>query len=74
MAIARQAVQRHRAENSKQIFPEIKLCGSVPNSYIHVSVIELYIPTICLPICCSKIGGSVVGKYKSLTNTVPRVR
>jgi hypothetical protein len=29
----------HCAENSKQIFPEMKLRGLVPNFYIHVSVI-----------------------------------
>ena len=33
-------------ENSKHIFPEMKLL----NSYIHVSVSDLYIPTIGLPI------------------------
>ena len=29
---------------------EMKLCGLVPNSYIHVSVNDLYIPRIGLPI------------------------
>jgi hypothetical protein len=37
-------------ENSKQIFPEMKLRGLSPNSYIHVSVSDLYITTIGLPI------------------------
>jgi hypothetical protein len=36
-------------ENSKQIFPEMKLRGLSSNSYIHVSVSDLYIPTISLP-------------------------
>jgi len=36
----------HCTENSKQIFPEMKLCDLVPNLYIHVSVRHLYIPTI----------------------------
>jgi hypothetical protein len=31
-------LQRHCTENSKQIFPEIKLRGLVPNFHIHVSV------------------------------------
>ncbi len=33
-------------ENSKQIFPEMKLRGLVPNFLTHVSVSDLYIPTI----------------------------
>jgi hypothetical protein len=37
-------------KNSKQIFPEKELCGLSPNFYIHVSVSDLYIPTIGLPI------------------------
>ncbi len=45
-------LQRHCTENSKQIFPEMKLRGLVPNSYIHVTVSDLYIPRI------SKIGGN----------------
>jgi hypothetical protein len=55
-------------ENSKQIFPEKKLGGIGPNSYIHVSVSDLYIPTIamvCL-FCCRKIDGPIIGIYKSL--------
>jgi hypothetical protein len=34
----------------KKIFPEMKLRGLSPNSTIHVSVNDLYIPTIGLPI------------------------
>ncbi len=34
-------LHRHCTENSKQIFPEVKLRGLVPNSYIHVSGSEL---------------------------------
>ncbi len=44
------ALQRHSTENSKQIFPEMKLRGLVPNSYIRVSVSDLYIPMIDPPI------------------------
>ncbi len=43
-------VQRQYTENSKQIFPEMKLHNLSPNSYIHVSVSDLYILTIGLPI------------------------
>jgi hypothetical protein len=43
-------LQRNYTENSKQIFPEMKLGGLVPNSYIHVLVNDLCIPTIGRPI------------------------
>jgi hypothetical protein len=48
MAIIHTAKTVYR--NSKKIFPEMKLCGLGTNSYIHVSVSDLYIPTIDLPI------------------------
>ncbi len=38
----------HCNENSKHIFPEMKLQGLVPNFYIHVSGSDLYIPMTCL--------------------------
>ncbi len=41
---------QHYTENPIYVFPERKLCGLVPNSYIHVSVSDLYIPRIGLPI------------------------
>jgi hypothetical protein len=44
------ALQRQYTENLKQIFLEMKLRGLSPSSYIHVSVSDLYIPTIGLPI------------------------
>ncbi len=37
-------LQMQRTENSKQIFPEMKLCGLVPSFYIHAS--DLYITTV----------------------------
>jgi hypothetical protein len=43
-------MQRHNTENSKQIFPEKELRGLSPNFHIYVSVGNLYIPTIGLPI------------------------
>jgi hypothetical protein len=44
------ALGRHYTENSKQVFPEMKLRGLIPSFYIYVSVSDLYIPTIGLPI------------------------
>jgi hypothetical protein len=44
------ALQRHNTKNSKQIFPEKKLRCLSPHFLIHVSVSNLYIPTIGLPI------------------------
>jgi hypothetical protein len=40
----------HCTENPVYEFPEMKLRGFVPNSYIHVSVSNLCIPRIGLPI------------------------
>jgi hypothetical protein len=40
----------HNTENSKQIFPEKEYRGLSPDIHINVSVIDLYIPTIGLPI------------------------
>jgi hypothetical protein len=40
-------LQRHNTEN---VFPEKKLRSLSPNFHIHVSVSDLYIPTISLPI------------------------
>jgi hypothetical protein len=48
----------------------MKLRGLSANSYIHVSVSDLYNPTIGLPILMlKKISGPIVGIYKSLTET-----
>ncbi len=56
----------HCTENSKQIFPEMKLRGLVASFYIHVSVSEFfYIPPISPQTQYSKIGGPIVGTYKS---------
>jgi hypothetical protein len=52
-----------------QIFPEMKLRGLVPSFHIHVSVSDLCFPTIGPPILLQKIGGRIVGIYKSLTDT-----
>jgi hypothetical protein len=44
------SLQRHNTKNSKQIFPEKALRGLSPYFHIHMSVSDLYIPTIRLPI------------------------
>jgi hypothetical protein len=43
-------LQRTNTENSKQIFPDKELRVNSPNFHTHVSVSDLYIPTIDLPI------------------------
>ncbi len=43
-------LQRHNTENLKQIFLVKKLRDYSPNSYIHDSESDLYIPLIGLPI------------------------
>jgi hypothetical protein len=48
--ISGNALQRTNAENAKQIFPEKELRGHSLNFHIHVSVRDLNIPTIDLPI------------------------
>jgi hypothetical protein len=56
-------------ENSKQLFPGKELLGHSPNFHIHVSVSNLYIPTIDLPILLQELCGPIRGIYKSLTDT-----
>jgi hypothetical protein len=46
-------LQRTNIENLKQIFIEKELFGYSPDFHIHVSVSDLYIPTIDL-FCCRK--------------------
>ncbi len=60
------SLQRHNTKNLKQIFPEKELRGYNPNSYVHVSVSDLYIPwSVCL-FSCRKIGGPNEGKSGNL--------
>jgi hypothetical protein len=56
-------VQYHKFEKT---FPDMKLRGLVPISCINVSVSDLYIPRIGLPILLQKIGGPMFGIYKLL--------
>jgi hypothetical protein len=62
-------LQRTNTENSNQIFPEKELRGHSPFFHIHVSVSDLYIPTINLPILLREICGPILEIYKSLTET-----
>ena len=61
-------LQRQNAENLKQIFPEKEYRGLSPNFHIHVSVSNLYIPTMGLPFLLEEICGPILGIYKSLTH------
>jgi hypothetical protein len=63
------AQQRQNAENLKQIFTEREYRGLSPNFHIHVSVSELYIPTMGLPFLLEEIFGPILEIYKSLTDT-----
>ncbi len=49
--------------NSKQIFTEKELRGHSPNVHIHLSMSDLYITTIGLPILLQEICGPILGIY-----------
>ncbi len=59
-------LQRQNAENLKQIFSEKEYRGLSPNFQIHVSVSELYIPTMGLPFLLEEICGAILGIFISL--------
>ncbi len=63
------SLQRQNAENWKQIFPEKEYRGLSPNFRIHVSVSELYIPTMGLPVLLEDLCRLILGIYKSFKNT-----
>ncbi len=63
------ALQRTSTANRKQIFPEKEFSGHSPNFHIHVSVSDLYIPTIDLPNLLQETRGQILGIYKLLTDT-----
>ncbi len=56
--------QRKNAENLKQKFPEKEYHGFSPNFHIHVSVSELYIPTMGLPFLLEEICGPTLQYIK----------
>jgi hypothetical protein len=47
----------------------MKLSGLVPNAYIYVSVIDLYVPRISLPIWLQQNRQTILGIYNSLKET-----
>ncbi len=61
----------HCTENPISVFPEMELRGLIPNSYIHLSVRDLYIPRICLLIWMQQKRQTDPEKtvYKSFTDT-----
>jgi hypothetical protein len=65
--------QKHTAKRKCQKFeaniPRKEYRGLSPNFHIHVSVSELYIPTMELPFLLEEICGPFLGIYKSLTDT-----
>jgi hypothetical protein len=70
-------VEKHCTENSKYIFPEMKLRFLVPNFYIHVSGSDLYIFTIGLiwnlyfPALCERALSSTAGVERRAGNCRP---
>jgi hypothetical protein len=69
LALSCRSSQRTNTKNWKQIFPEKELRSQSPNFHIHVSVSDLYIPMIDLPIMLQEICGPILGIYKSLRDT-----
>ena len=69
--LAVHALPRHKTETLKQIFPGKELRGYSPNSYIHVSVSDLYIPLIGLTILLQENRWAERRniQYRSLTDT-----
>ncbi len=61
-------LQRQNAENLKQIFPEKEYRGLSPNFNIHVSMSELYILTMVLPILLEEICRLILGINRSQTH------
>ncbi len=59
-------LQRQNAENLKQIFPEKEYRGLSPSFHIHVSVSELYFPTMGLPVLLEEIMNVEIGAEAAL--------
>jgi hypothetical protein len=58
----------HCNENPIYVFPEKELIGLSPNTYIHVSVSDLYSPRICPPICLQQNRQTDLGIILSQTH------
>jgi hypothetical protein len=65
----RECTAKNQYRKLEKKFPEKQLRGHSPNFHIHVSVSNLYIRTIDLPILLQEICGQILGIYKSLTDT-----
>jgi hypothetical protein len=57
------ALQRTNTENGKPNVPRKKLLRHSPDFHIHVTVSDLNIPTIDLPILLQKICGPILEMY-----------
>ncbi len=55
------SIARKQSHTPIFVFPEMKLLDLIPNSYIHVSVSDLYIPRIGLPIWLQQIRQTDLG-------------
>jgi hypothetical protein len=56
-------------QRKSHVFLFLELCGLSHNFHIHVFVSDLYISSICPHIFCSRTARSIVGIYKSHTQT-----
>ncbi len=61
--------EQHCNKNPIDVFLSWELRGLSPNVYIHVSLSDSYIPRIGPHISYRRIGRSIMGIYKSLTDT-----
>ncbi len=60
----------HTLQRKYHLFiPFLGIARPQSQFHIHVSVGDLYISTIVPHMSCSRIGRSIMGKYKSLTDT-----
>ncbi len=69
-------ITTHCTENPFYVFPEMELRDLVPSSYIHVSVSDLYIPRIGLPIWLQQnrqTDPGIVNRYMNLEIGRPNI-
>ena len=69
VSLRSRSLYNHSTQNPIYLFPEIKLRGLVPNSYIQISASDLYFPRIGLPIWLQQNRQTGLGIYKFLTDT-----